>query len=45
MYKDGQIVCDSCQTMITHLTGAPAEGYPKMHDLCSACFAELWKKS
>jgi predicted amidophosphoribosyltransferase len=43
--KDGEMVCDQCQKPITRVTEAPAEGYPRMHNLCSACFAELRKKS
>jgi len=45
MIRDGQMVCDACGKAITHLTAVPAEGYPQMHNLCSACFADLWKKS
>jgi hypothetical protein len=43
--KDGAMVCDQCQQVITKLPDAPAEGYPRMHNLCSACFAELRKRS
>ena len=41
MLKDGQLFCDSCQVRITKISEAPAEGWPGLHALCSACFAEL----
>ena len=45
MIKDGQLVCDSCQTMITRITSVPEEGWEKMHNLCSGCFLALSKTS
>ncbi|HTT15116.1 MAG TPA: hypothetical protein VMG81_04985 [Thermoplasmata archaeon] len=43
--KDGAMVCDGCQKVITRLTVVPDEGWPRMHNLCSSCFADLWKSS
>ncbi len=43
MIRDGALVCDQCQTTITRITEVPAEGWPQMHNLCSACFDSLWK--
>jgi hypothetical protein len=45
MIRDGEMVCDQCGKTITHITSVPAEGYPKMHNLCSTCFDELRKQS
>jgi hypothetical protein len=45
MIKDGQLVCDNCQKPITRITDVPAEGWERMHNLCSACFTALWAKS
>jgi NMD protein affecting ribosome stability and mRNA decay len=45
MIQDGQMTCDNCGKPISRLTTMPEEGYPKMHSLCSACFADVWKKS
>ncbi len=45
MLTDGKLVCDQCQTVITRIEGAPADGWPTMHNLCSNCFRELGKKS
>jgi predicted amidophosphoribosyltransferase len=45
MLKDGQIICDSCQKVISRITQAPAEGWEQMHNLCSACYLELEKKA
>ncbi len=45
MLKDGQLICDRCQKPISRITGAPAEGWERMHNLCSACFLEVWKES
>jgi len=41
MIRDGTMVCDVCQKSITRITDIPAVGWPKMHNLCSACFASL----
>jgi len=41
--RDGTIVCDGCQKAITKITRVPAEGWPHLHNLCSACFDSLWK--
>jgi hypothetical protein len=43
MLRDGQLVCDSCGKVITRITDVPPEGWEKMHNLCSACFAALGK--
>jgi hypothetical protein len=45
MIRDGQLVCDSCQKPISRITDVPSEGWERMHNLCSACFAVLWAKS
>ncbi len=45
MLKDGRIVCDACQTVITRISDTPAEGWPQLHNLCSACYAELKKRA
>jgi hypothetical protein len=45
MLQDGQLICDACRKVITKITAAPAEGWEKMHNLCSACFVDLWKQS
>jgi hypothetical protein len=45
MIKDGQLVCDSCQKPITRITDVPAEGWDRMHNLCSDCFTALRAKS
>jgi len=42
--RDGTIHCDRCQVAITKITQVPAEGWPQMHNLCSACFEALWKQ-
>jgi hypothetical protein len=43
--RDGQLVCDGCQKVITRISSVPEEGWASMHNLCSGCFAELRKKS
>lgn len=43
MLKDGQIICDGCQTPITRVTDTPAEGWPQMHNLCPACYEQAKK--
>lgn len=45
MIRDGQVVCDSCQTVITRISEVPAAGWDRMHNLCSKCFIALWQKS
>ncbi len=45
MIRDGTLVCDGCQKTISRITHIPEEGWPNLRNLCSACFAELWKKS
>jgi hypothetical protein len=45
MIKDGELVCDNCQKRITRITDVPAEGWERMHNLCSDCFAALRTKS
>jgi len=41
--RDGAIVCDNCQKVITKITKVPEEGWPQMHNVCSTCFDALWK--
>jgi hypothetical protein len=41
MIRDGQMLCDLCQKPISRVTDLPAEGWPKMHTVCSECFARL----
>ena len=45
MIRDGQLICDSCQTVISRITDVPVDGWQKMHNLCATCFAALWQKS
>jgi predicted amidophosphoribosyltransferase len=45
MIRDHQMVCDVCQKPITRVTEIPVEGWPKMHNLCSACFSELKREA
>ncbi len=45
MLKDGQLICDRCQAVISRIRESPAEGWEKMHNLCSACFLAVWKES
>ncbi|MGI0071059.1 MAG: hypothetical protein ACRECT_03180 [Thermoplasmata archaeon] len=45
MIRDGQLLCDACQKVISRITEVPDEGWAKMHNLCSACFAALGKES
>jgi hypothetical protein len=40
MYRDGKIVCDACQAVITRVTPAPEGDWGHLHALCSACFAK-----
>jgi hypothetical protein len=44
MMKESTMVCDKCQAVITRVTNLPPEGWPKLHCLCSACFAEAVAK-
>lgn len=39
------MVCDGCQKVITRVTEIPTEGWPTMHNLCSACFSDLKKQA
>jgi len=41
MIREGQLVCDSCQQVITRISSVPEEGWERMHNLCSTCFATL----
>ena len=41
MIEDGKIVCDVCKSVITRVTLLPPEGWPKLHSLCSKCYAEV----
>lgn len=41
MQRDGQLVCDGCQQVITRATDVPPEGWAQMHNLCSNCFRAL----
>jgi hypothetical protein len=45
MLKGDEMICDGCQKVISHVTPLPADGWPRLHSLCSACFAALWQKS
>ncbi len=45
MIKDSQVVCDNCQKVISRITDVPAEGWERMHNLCSECFVALGKTS
>jgi len=45
MIRDQQLVCDGCQTVITRITTPPADDWSALHNLCSACFKQLWAKS
>ncbi len=45
MLRDGQLVCDSCGSVITRITSATEADWQKMHNLCSACFDKLWTTS
>lgn len=45
MFTEGKIVCDSCQAEITRVVPPPEDGWPKLHSLCSACFAKLHTQS
>jgi len=45
MIHEGQLLCDVCQKPISRISDVPAEGWPQMHNLCSACFAELRTKA
>lgn len=45
MIEDRRMVCDGCQKIITRILSVPPEGWPKMHNLCSACFIDLSKRS
>ena len=39
MLKDGVIRCDACGKEITRASAAPAQGWERLHNLCSSCFA------
>ncbi len=41
MIKEGVLFCDTCGTKISRVVDLPAEGWPKLHAICSACFAKL----
>jgi hypothetical protein len=43
--KEGTILCDKCNASITRVQSLPADGWPKLHNLCSACFTELHDRS
>lgn len=45
MIRDGQLICDACQKVISRITEVPPEGWERMHNLCSACFSDLEKSS
>ncbi len=45
MLQNDQLICDSCQKLITHITAAPSEGWERMHNLCSSCYAALKAKA
>ena len=43
-FSDGKFVCDQCGSAITRVTDA-ADGYPKLHILCSTCWAAALQKA
>jgi hypothetical protein len=45
MIRDGTIYCDACQATISRVSGAPPEGWERLHNLCSRCFALTSKKA
>jgi len=45
MIQDGRLVCDACRKPITRITDVPAEGWPQLRNLCSACFDDLRKRA
>ncbi|MFY9716872.1 MAG: hypothetical protein WAK40_02925 [Thermoplasmata archaeon] len=45
MIRDQQIICDSCQTVISRLTTPPDAEWATMHNLCSDCFRTLGKQA
>jgi hypothetical protein len=45
MLRDGQLLCDSCQKVISRGPEAPPTGWESMHNLCSDCFRALEKES
>jgi predicted amidophosphoribosyltransferase len=45
MIREGRLVCDACQKPITRIAEVPADGWPKMHNLCSSCFADVKKQA
>ncbi len=45
MIEDGKLVCDGCHAVISRITRVPAEGWPRLRNLCPACFKELWSRS
>ncbi len=44
MIKDGVMICDNCGTTITRVLDVPPDGWPKLHAVCSPCFAKLAEK-
>ncbi len=44
MIREGKMICDACEAVITRVEGLPPEGWPKLHCLCSACFVAAWQK-
>jgi len=45
LIRDQQLVCDGCGTVITRISTTPGDDWARMHNLCSNCFLELWKRS
>jgi hypothetical protein len=45
MFKEGKLFCDSCQAEVTRVNPPPEDGWPKLHVLCSTCFAQLGQKT
>jgi methionyl-tRNA formyltransferase len=39
--KADVMVCDYCGATITHVLNLPAEGWPNLHAICTACFLKL----
>jgi hypothetical protein len=43
MYKDGRLYCDRCQSPITRVTPPPEDGWPKLTNICTTCYANVAK--
>ncbi len=45
MIREGNIVCNGCEKVISRVSNVPADGWPRLRNLCPACFQALWKRS